>query len=79
LNKINSHADGLLKDLEDERPDPGEAEDPIDPGFRWSFWENIKGNAFAFVSLLIFLDESLLILSFSYGCTGAKVSTMSNL
>ncbi|KAF5363219.1 hypothetical protein D9758_008407 [Tetrapyrgos nigripes] len=46
LNKINVHADGLLEDLENDRPEPGE-EAVLDAGFRWSFWENIKGNAFA--------------------------------
>ncbi|KAF5348965.1 hypothetical protein D9758_014233 [Tetrapyrgos nigripes] len=39
LNKVSVHADGLLKDLENKTPDPGE-EQTLDPGFVWSSGDN---------------------------------------
>ncbi|KAF5344741.1 hypothetical protein D9758_015296 [Tetrapyrgos nigripes] len=47
LENINKHASGILKDLEEDSLDPKEFDGPLDPGFRWSFFDNIRGNAFA--------------------------------
>ncbi|THU98406.1 TPR-like protein [Dendrothele bispora CBS 962.96] len=47
LESIKKLAEGLVRDVEDNPPVLDETEGPMDPGARWSFFDNIRGNALA--------------------------------